>query len=249
MWENEKLIRIIVKESFKKMEVLNKLGLKSFTGNYDTLNKYIRLYNIDISHFNRKINKVGINLPKIDLEKILTVNSLYNRTKLKGRLYKEGLKERKCEMCGQGEEWNGRHMSLILDHINGIYNDNRLENLRIVCPNCNATLDTHCGKNVQHVDKKEYNKQYRKLHRKKVEKKIYNKDIKYCKDCNKELSIYNKNGVCISCSNKIKSINNRKVERPSYDQLLSEIKELGYCGTGRKYNVSDNTIRKWLKRY
>lgn len=50
-------------------------------------------------------------------------------------------------MCGQGEEWNGKKMSLILDHINGVHNDNRLENLRIVCPNCNATLDTHCGKN------------------------------------------------------------------------------------------------------
>jgi hypothetical protein len=47
-------------------------------------------------------------------------------------------------MC-QGEEWVGKKMSLILDHINGVNNDNRIEN-RIVCPNCNATLDTHCGK-------------------------------------------------------------------------------------------------------
>jgi hypothetical protein len=38
-------------------------------------------------------------------------------------------------------------LSLILDHINGVNNDNRIENIRIVCPNCNATLDTHCGKN------------------------------------------------------------------------------------------------------
>ena len=54
--------------------------------------------------------------------------------------------ERECEMCGQGEEWHGRQMSLILDHINGVADDNRLENLRIVCPNCAATLDTHCGR-------------------------------------------------------------------------------------------------------
>jgi len=47
----------------------------------------------------------------------------------------------------QGEEWNGKKMSLILDHINGVWNDDRIENLRIVCPNCNAYLDTHCGKN------------------------------------------------------------------------------------------------------
>jgi protein-arginine kinase activator protein McsA len=37
-------------------------------------------------------------------------------------------------------------MALVLDHINGVWNDNRLENLRILCPNCNATLDTHCGR-------------------------------------------------------------------------------------------------------
>ena len=52
---------------------------------------------------------------------------------------------RVCELCGQGEEWRGRQMALILDHINGVADDNRLENLRIVCPNCAATLDTHCG--------------------------------------------------------------------------------------------------------
>ena len=51
-----------------------------------------------------------------------------------------------CELCGQGELWRGRPMGLILDHINGVRDDNRLENLRIVCPNCAATLDTHCGR-------------------------------------------------------------------------------------------------------
>lgn len=44
-------------------------------------------------------------------------------------------------------------------------------------------------------------------------------------------------------------LHKRKVERPSYEQLIKEIEELGYCGTGRKYVVSDNTIRKWKKNY
>jgi ribosomal protein S27AE len=65
---------------------------------------------------------------------------------LKERLFNEGLKDRQCEQCGQGELWRGRSMSLILDHINGIPDDNRIENLQIVCPNCAATLDTHCGR-------------------------------------------------------------------------------------------------------
>ena len=80
------------------------------------------------------------------LEQILVDGSTYNRGKLKQRLYDEGLKQRRCEMCGQGEEWRGQPMSLILDHINGYPTDNRLENLRIVCPNCAATLETHCGR-------------------------------------------------------------------------------------------------------
>ena len=66
---------------------------------------------------------------------------------LKNRLYKEGIKKRECELCGQDEIWKGKKISLILVHKNGIFNDNRLKNLRIVCPNCNATLETHCGRN------------------------------------------------------------------------------------------------------
>jgi hypothetical protein len=82
------------------------------------------------------------NNDKINLCDILIENSSYSRASLKDRLYKEGLKKRECELCGQGEEWVGKKMSLILDHINGVNNDNRIENIRIVCPNCNATLDT-----------------------------------------------------------------------------------------------------------
>ena len=112
-------------------------------------------------------------------------------------------------------------MSLILDHINGISNDNRLKNLQIVCPNCNATLPTHCrGK-------------------KGLEEKV---EIKYYCECGNTKYRYSKN--CLECSNKAQ----RKVERPSYDILVKEVKELNYTGTGKKYGVSDNTIRKWLKK-
>jgi hypothetical protein len=80
------------------------------------------------------------------LEVVLVEQSTYHRGHLKERLYASGLKARRCELCGQGETWNSAQMSLILDHINGVPTDNRLENLRIVCPNCNATLATHCGR-------------------------------------------------------------------------------------------------------
>lgn len=141
-----------VKESKTKTECLKKMGLRAAGGNYRTITKYIEEYQIDTTHFDahqvriEKINRLN-SKKKIPLTEILIENSTYNRHRLKERLYDESIKERKCELCGQDEIWNGKKMSLIIDHINGVWNDNRIENLRIVCPNCNATLPTHCGKN------------------------------------------------------------------------------------------------------
>lgn len=220
-WEEENLKQII-KDSKNKKEILQKLGLNPHPGNYDTLRRYIIKYDINIDHLKLDHNTnilIKYNFDnKQDIDNILVENSEYsNRTSLKNRLYKEGLKERICEKCGQDEEWNGEHMSLILDHINGINNDNRLENLRILCPNCNATLDTHCGKNKNNTNSNE----------------------KYCL-CGEKID--KKSKMCRKCYKK----NKRTVERPYKNILLDDVKMLGYCGTGRKYGVSDNCIRKWL---
>lgn len=204
-WSENNLKKIIL-SSNNKSDVLKKLNLKPFTGNYDTLNKYIKLYNISISHFTLGFKNKNIPHNKISLSKILISGSTYsNTTALKNRLYNEDLKKPICEKCGQDEWWYGGKISLILDHINGINNDNRIEKLRIVCPNCNAALPTHCGKNKKNK----------------------------------------KSNKCISCHNK----KNRKINRPPYEQLKKEISELGYSATGRKYGVSDNAIRKWIKFY
>jgi hypothetical protein len=61
---------------------------------------------------------------------VLVVDSTYKRQSVKRRLLREGIKQPRCEMCGQDESWFGSRMSLVLDHINGVPNDNRLENLR-----------------------------------------------------------------------------------------------------------------------
>ena len=217
-WEKEYLIEVISTSKTQK-EVLRKMGLRSSGSNSKTLKKYIKIYDIDISHFEKFYTRISSisKESKISLSEILINGSEYNRTHLKKRLYDEGLKERICELCGQDEYWNGMKISLILDHINGIYNDNRIESLRILCPNCNAGLDTHCGKN--------------KL-----------KKVHLC-DCGKKINRGSKK--CLSCSGK----DRRRVERPNLDFLKEEIKKMGYSAVGRKYNVSDNTIRKWIYYY
>jgi bifunctional UDP-N-acetylglucosamine pyrophosphorylase / glucosamine-1-phosphate N-acetyltransferase len=124
-------------------------------------------------------------------------------------------------------------MALILDHINGIADDNRIENLRIVCPNCAATLDTHCGRQnrLERYPRK-------------------------CRHCDGEFyPAYASQRYCSRyCGIRRRGDGRprperRKVERPPDTHLLREVDALGYTGTGRRYGVSDNAIRKWLRQY
>lgn len=161
---DKNILEVIIKESRTYTETLKKLNLRAAGGNFKTLKNNIKKYNLDISHFDsdavrkEKLNNYTNVFIKKNINDYLVEDSTYGRGHLKERLYKEGLKERKCELCGQEEIWNGKKMSLILDHINGVWDDNRIENIRIVCPNCNATLDTHCGKQKRKYDEKNYRK-------------------------------------------------------------------------------------------
>lgn len=83
----------------------------------------------------------------IPLAKILVENSTYKSSKLKRRCIEAGLLEDKCFECGNGPVWNKKPLVLQLDHINGVRSDNRIENLRILCPNCHTQTPTYAAKN------------------------------------------------------------------------------------------------------
>ncbi len=201
-------------------------------GNHATLRRYaLEVWHISVDHFDPSATQRDVSRrTERPLSEVLTTDSTYSRRQLKKRLYREGLKARRCEQCGQDEIWRDRPMALILDHINGVATDNRLENLQIVCPNCAATLDTHCGRNLRL--------------------------IRACASCGRSFRADNADQRQCSWKCGAESEANwnarvarRSVPRPPYEQLASEIEGLGYCAVGRKYGVSDSAIRKWVRFY
>ena len=112
----------------------------------------VRRLELDTSHLVGQAWSKGLKRPDISkrqrsLEEILVLGSQVKTDDLKRRLIRVGLKEAACEMC-HGTQWNGRPIPLELDHVNGRSDDNRLENLRILCPNCHAQTPTYRARNI-----------------------------------------------------------------------------------------------------
>jgi len=152
-WTDKQLIEAVARsKSFRS--TISYLGLIPAGGNYVQIQARISSLKIDISHFSGKAWNKGIRYhskvrPVIGklLVKVSTVQSF----KLKKRLYEAGLKLPRCEICEWSEVSIDGRTPLELDHINGDHSDNRLVNLRILCPNCHSLQPTHRGKNKKVV--------------------------------------------------------------------------------------------------
>jgi len=146
---NKEELEHVIPECRSFHDVLIRLGKNQSAAAYRTLKKYVNEFGIDISHFRtpsenaRRSFRNDILLIHSENE-IFAPNSKFSRSTIRAIILRKNLLPYACQICENKGVWLDKKITLILDHKNGVPNDHRLENLRFLCPNCNATLPTHC---------------------------------------------------------------------------------------------------------
>lgn len=273
---NDEFIKLI-KESKTYTECLKKLGLSIIGSSSRTIIKQrIKELNIDISHFDRYINnRKRIAVKKKSLDEILVKDSSYTHTvNLKERLIKENVIKYECAICHNKGIWNNNILILQLDHINGDHTDNRLENLRLLCPNCHSQTETFAGKN--NTGKKRYKKQiilednkviYESIARQEKNKsiqelieKVKSSDIDFSQvgwstKLNEILNLSSSSSAARWLKNNIpelypkdsRFIKNRNID---YDNVVFDYTNnlMTIKDLSKKYNMSDVSVKNILKQ-
>jgi len=147
---NEEFLAI-VRSSSCLSEVIRKLGYTNPRSKhtYTLVKDRILKSGISIAHFNTHRRPSGVSrASKTKLSDLMVENStVKNVSSFKRRLVSEGVMKYECALCSNSGEWRGFKLVLQLDHINGINSDNRLDNLRFLCPNCHSQTSTYTGRN------------------------------------------------------------------------------------------------------
>ena len=214
----------IVKGSKCMKDVLRSIGYSTVSGrNSDTVKKRIQKYGISTDHFK------SVHPTKRNEDNVFCNHSTATQATLR-RWYKKISDDSKCEICGQGKMWNGKELVMTLDHKNGDNHDNRIENLRWICPNCGTQLETFTGRNIKRKNEI--------AGKAKAERKM-----KICPVCGKN-KINSQSKMCIECR-----AEERRKNIPDREELKCLIMIRSFVKVGEIYNVSDNAVRKWCKSY
>lgn len=180
----------IIDNSNNYKEVLEKIGLSNIGNNYKTLKKYIEIFQINTKEIEQR-KKETTNNKKYTKESFLKLLDTGNLTMKPSRILKKlieyNLKEYKCEECGISK-WNNKEITLELHHIDGNNKNNKLNNFKILCPNCHSQTENFRYKNKKQNNEKEHKNKNRKNIHKKIICPICNKNFmkdssKTCRDC------------------------------------------------------------------
>jgi hypothetical protein len=220
-WNDELLVKA-VQETTSYEELFKWFGIKSS----NTLRARVLELNLSTSHWFRKQSKPRAH--KLSLDKILILDSEYICTSaLKKKLLSSDILENRCYECGI-TSWRDKEISLQLDHINGIRSDNRIENLRILCPNCHSQTATYAGKNSGKIRKKckellRYTCPY-------CDRPTHDSKISACQKCmiKNQLGIYRR---------KLSTTQEQEVK-------TKHANGMSFSKLAKQYNVSRDTITK-----
>jgi len=212
-----------VKLSCTFTEILKHFGLDHIGGNCKTLKHRLNKENIDYSHIPQGIyasrGRCNFQIKPTPYEQVLVENSSFARKTARRAILRAGLIEYKCAICGLDPIWNGKPISLRLDHINGVRNDHRLKNLRFLCPNCDSQTDTYGSRNCERAPERK------------------------CIQCNGFIPRRSKSGICSKCSRCNRS------DIPSSEELYKLVWEFPTTKIATKFGVSDKAVAKWCKKY
>jgi 5-methylcytosine-specific restriction endonuclease McrA len=227
IWSIDKnVLQNLLDSSTSYTDVLKKLGFNTHSGNHRTLNKRIQDHELCINklNINRKQHyKNMLKKRRTPNSKIFIKNSTYNNNvSIKKRLQKDYNIAYLCQLCGVGDLYNNKPLNLQLDHINGVNNDNRIENLRFLCPNCHSQTSNFSGRNAK-------------------------KEIVVCY-CKCGLIKTAKSITCRVCS--YKSPKNKKFDIDKNDLIdLVCFKKIPFTTLAKEFGVSDNAVRKRCLKY
>lgn len=244
-WSDEEFVQAH-SECDSVADLLRRLGLSVHGQSYETVKRACERLNLSYpanqgAHSQRNAGPRFKRDLNFYLRDGVKVKSHY----LRQRLIAEGRKEDRCEGCGL-DSWRGGPIPLELDHVNGNNRDNRIENLRVLCPNCHALTPTWRGRNrkVRTVSGKsfEYGRKY--------------PEEAYLCECGSRKGPTS--NVCSSCWNtpggrarrsvEERTVRKTKIQWPTDEWLIERLKTTSYVGLGRELGVSDVAIRKRLGR-